>query len=68
MMESGALFGTRLGVNVPLLNSNDWLRIGWSYIRATDEYVFRIGGDVLGDIGHNTRTNTKFPIRSLFHI
>ncbi|HEX6802153.1 MAG TPA: RHS repeat-associated core domain-containing protein [Terriglobales bacterium] len=48
-VEQGALFGTRLGGNTPLLNSNDWLRIGWSYIGATDEYVFRIGGDLVPD-------------------
>jgi hypothetical protein len=46
-VESGRLFGTRFAGNTPLLNSNDYLRIGWSYINATDEYVFRVGGDVL---------------------
>jgi hypothetical protein len=46
-IEEGALLGTRLGGNNPLLNSNDSLRIGWSYIQKTDEYVSRVGGDAL---------------------
>jgi hypothetical protein len=50
-IEEGALFGTRLGGNTPLLNSNNFLRVGWSYIRSTGEYTFRIGGDLLNG-GH----------------
>src|SRR5262249_39559032 len=38
---NGPIFGTRFGGNDPLLNSGDKLRIGWSYIRSTGEYVFR---------------------------
>lgn len=43
-VEGGQLFGTRFAGNEPLLNSNDYLRVGWSYIKGTGEYVFRIGG------------------------
>ncbi len=49
----GPIFGTRYGGNTPLLNSNDFLRIGWSYSRPTGEYVFRIGGDLVGLIMDN---------------
>jgi hypothetical protein len=45
------LFGTRYQGNAALLNSNDSLRIGWSYISADDAYVFRIGGDWLENLG-----------------
>jgi hypothetical protein len=41
---TGRIFGTRYAGNRPLLNSNDSLRIGWSYIRQTREFTFRIGG------------------------
>ena len=56
-MERGALFGTRLGGNQPLLNSNDTLRVGWSYIRSTGQYVFRIGGSAIGRIKSNPHIN-----------
>jgi RHS repeat-associated protein len=45
------LIGTRYAGNVPLLNSSNYLRFGWSFIRPTGEYVLRIGGDLLGG-GH----------------
>jgi hypothetical protein len=46
MMENGALFGTRYAGNAPLLNSNDYFRIGWSYMRSEGGYAWRatIGG------------------------
>jgi hypothetical protein len=43
-VESGTLFGTRYAGNTPLLSNWDFLRVGWSYIRYTGEYTFRIGG------------------------
>jgi hypothetical protein len=49
MVEEGQIFGTGFDGNYPLLNSNDTLRIGWSYIRSTGEYIFRIGGDAVPD-------------------
>jgi hypothetical protein len=55
-IEEGALFGTRLGGNTPLFNSNNFLRLGWSYIGATGEYVFRVGGDAL-DFMENPHIN-----------
>src|ERR1700730_4792933 len=50
--QDGQLFGTRYQGNTPLLNSNDTLRIGWSYIGRTGEYVFRIGGEALNFLGN----------------
>jgi hypothetical protein len=47
MMQSGRVFGTRLGGNAPVFNNNDYLRIGWSFDREYGQYVFRIGGDWL---------------------
>jgi len=47
-VRAGILFGTRFGGNTPLLNSNDWFRIGWSQV-GDDEYAFRIGGDLIPD-------------------
>ena len=47
LVQAGRFFGTRLGGNQPLLNTAENLRIGWSYIRSTNEYVFRIGGRVI---------------------
>lgn len=54
---AGRLFGTRLGGNVPLFNSNDFLRVGWSYIGQTGEYVFRIGGQALEPFLENPHIN-----------
>lgn len=31
-VEAGNLFGTGFGGNTPLFNSNDFLRVGWSYV------------------------------------
>jgi hypothetical protein len=56
-VEAGKLFGTRMDGNKPLLNSNDSLRIGWSYIKSTKEYVFRIGGGWVGEIKSNPHIN-----------
>jgi len=56
-VQAGRLFGTRLGGNQPLLNSNDTLRIGWSYVRSTGQYVFRIGGTAVGAIKANPHIN-----------
>jgi hypothetical protein len=56
-VEKGALFGTRIRGNRPLLNSNDNLRVGWSYIRSTNEYVFRIGGKIVQKIKANPHIN-----------
>jgi RHS repeat-associated protein len=52
-VESGQLFGTRFAGNNPLFNSNDYFRIGWSYISNSGEYVFRIGGQSLTWLGLN---------------
>ena len=49
----GRVFGTRYGGNKPLRNSNDTLRVGWSYIRSSGEYVFRIGGAAVALIKDN---------------
>jgi hypothetical protein len=57
LVEKGALFGTRLGGNTPLLNSTDALRIGWSYSRQYGQYVFRIGGTMLGKFLSNPHIN-----------
>jgi len=57
MGPQGKIFGTRLGGNEPILNSGDTLRIGWSYIRSTGEYVFRIGGTAIGLIKDNPHIN-----------
>lgn len=46
-VEGSQLFGTTLDGNNPLLNNNNWLRIGWSYIRSTGGYRFRITGKLL---------------------
>ena len=53
----GPLFGTRYGGNNPIFNSNETLRVGWSYIRSTGEYVFRIGGTAVGAIKSNPHIN-----------
>lgn len=53
----GPIFGTRFMGNDPLLNAGDNLRIGWSYSRSTDEYVFRIGGDWLKSFMDNPHIN-----------
>ena len=47
MVQSGRLFGTRYGGNTPVFNSNDYLRVGWSYLRGTGEYGFRVAGKAL---------------------
>jgi RHS repeat-associated protein len=57
----GPIFGTRFGGNTPWLNSNDVFRIGWSYIRANGEYVFRIGGTAVGAIKSNNNINFWLP-------
>jgi RHS repeat-associated protein len=46
-VEGGRLFGTTLDGNTPLLNNNNWLRFGWSHIRSTGGYRFRITGKLL---------------------
>lgn len=51
LVQDGRLFGTRFLGNRPLLNANNYLRVGWSYVRATGEYVFRVGGELV-DNGH----------------
>ena len=56
-IEEGVFFGTRAGGNTPLFNSNDYFRVGWSYIRASDEYVFRIGGDLVPDFINDGHIN-----------
>jgi hypothetical protein len=56
-VQSGLLFGTRMGGNTPLFNSNETLRLGWSYIRANREYVFRIGGKAVDAIKKNPHIN-----------
>ena len=56
-VQAGRLFGTKFAGNRPLLNSNDTLRIGWSYIRSTGQYVFRIGGTAVGAIKANPHIN-----------
>jgi RHS repeat-associated protein len=48
LMESGAIFGTRYAGNVPLLNSNDYLRIGWTYLRSEGRLAWRATGKLLG--------------------
>ena len=53
----GPIFGTRYKGNNPLLNSNDNLRIGWSYIQSTGEYTFRIAGQVVAAIKDNPHIN-----------
>jgi hypothetical protein len=53
----GPLFGTRFGGNTPLFNSNNYLRIGWSYLRVSGTYSFRIGGVVVGLIKSNPHIN-----------
>jgi len=53
----GPIFGTRFMGNNPLFNARDELRIGWSYIRSTGEYVFRIGGDWLKPFMDNPHIN-----------
>jgi hypothetical protein len=40
-----------------LKSSATRLRIGWSYIRGTGEYVFRIGGDLVPDWINNGHIN-----------
>jgi hypothetical protein len=55
--KGGKLFGTRFGGNTPLLNSNSTLRVGWSYIRSSGQYVFRIGGTAVGLIKANPHIN-----------
>jgi RHS repeat-associated protein len=57
MGPHGQIFGTRFGGNQPLFNANDTLRIGWSYIRSSGEYVFRIGGTAVGWIKTNPHIN-----------
>lgn len=57
MGPRGKIFGTRFGGNQPLLNSNDRLRIGWSYIRSSGQYVFRVGGSAVGAIKANPHIN-----------
>jgi len=46
MMENGALFGTRYAGNAPLLNSNDYFRVGWHFMRSEGSYAWRmvVGG------------------------
>lgn len=44
------LFGTRFQGNAALLNSADYFRIGFSQV-GEGEFVFRIGGDILKDLG-----------------
>ena len=56
-VQEGLIFGTRAGGNTPLLNSSNALRIGWSYIRSTGEYTFRIGGDLVESIKANPHIN-----------
>jgi RHS repeat-associated protein len=55
-IEEGALFGTRFGGNTPLFNSSDFLRVGWSY-QGAEDYVFRIGGDLLENFMDNPHIN-----------
>ncbi len=57
MGPQGKIFGTRFGGNQPLLNSGDTLRVGWSYIRSSGQYVFRIGGTAVGLIKENPHIN-----------
>lgn len=57
MGPQGKIFGTRFGGNQPLLNSGDTLRVGWSYIRSSGQYVFRIGGTAVGLIKDNPHIN-----------
>ena len=57
LVEEGNLFGTRLGGNNPLFNSKDSFRVGWSYIQKSNEYVFRIGGDILKGVKANPHIN-----------
>ena len=47
MQESGNLFGTGRFGNSPLFNYNDYLRVGWSYLRNEERYSFRIAGKAL---------------------
>ncbi len=56
-VHEGLVFGTRMGGNTPLLNSAKALRIGWSYSRQYGQYVFRIGGTVLGKVLSNPHIN-----------
>ncbi|MGA8530857.1 MAG: hypothetical protein WB622_14170 [Acidobacteriaceae bacterium] len=56
-VEAGQLFGTRFGGNTPLFNSGENLRIGWSYIQSTGQYVFRIGGAWVAAIKSNPHIN-----------
>ena len=50
LMEGGALFGTRYAGNAPLLNSNDYLRVGWTYMRSEGGYAWRATGKLLGGL------------------
>jgi RHS repeat-associated protein len=54
---NGPIFGTRYGGNNPWFNANDYLRIGWSYIKSTGEYTFRIGGKLVELIKSNPHIN-----------
>jgi len=54
---SGPIFGTRLGGNTPLLNSSTTLRVGWSYMRSSGIYSFRIGGTLVGLVKSNPHIN-----------
>ena len=54
---TGKIFGTRYAGNRPLLNSGDSLRIGWSYIRASGKYTFRIGGALVARFKSNPHIN-----------
>ena len=44
----GPIFGTRFAGNQPLLNSNRYLRIGWSWHSEAGRYTFRVGGNLVG--------------------
>jgi len=56
LVEEGNLFGTRFAGNMPLLNSSNVLRVGWSYV-GNGQYVFRIGGSLLGTFLQNPHIN-----------
>jgi len=57
MIQAGRLFGTRIAGKKPLFNANDYLRIGWSFDHEYHQYVFRIGGSVVGWIQKNKHVN-----------
>ncbi len=55
--RDGPIFGTRFGGNKPIFNDNPYLRFGWSEIRSTGEFRFRISGKWVEQINSSGHIN-----------